>query len=80
MIPPMSAALQQLLAQIANPDPVSPFDEAYDLALANGLAADERRTLIGRLVDVAREGDGTRRPHAGVAAGCVAWPSERSNQ
>lgn len=50
-------SLDQLLQQLSDPSELSWKDETYDLALAVGLPAEDRATLVAQLVAQAREGD-----------------------
>ena len=53
----MSAGLDELLRQMANPAEVAWNEETYDLGLARGLSRDDRVTYVARLKESARQGD-----------------------
>ncbi len=53
----MSAALDQLLHQMAHLDEIAWNEETYDLGLARSLAADDRATFIGKLMETSLRGD-----------------------
>lgn len=49
--------LERLLHQLSDPSDLSWKDDTYDLALARGLAPDERATYVAKLIDNAKQGD-----------------------
>ena len=53
----MSAVLDELLRQVANPSEIAWNEETYDVPLASTLTAADRETYVAKLIDHARQGD-----------------------